>query len=284
MKQSTNFDLDVLVHGSESRKYFHDGKFYVEGKRGSNFTIKLRNNTSKRVLAVLTVDGLSAIDGKDGSFDGNGYILDAWSSIKVPGWRLNNSEVASFEFTDGEESYAGRKGKIRNIGVIGCAFYYEKERNVWPTYIMCDHGKHCGCPRNDLGLWWNGTTTTTTASSYPSGGSTVTMKNFNVGDSIPTAMSMSAQASSNNSYYSSSAPAKQSLGTGFGDKATHRVTTSSFERANEIPNEILTVYYDTRQGLQNRGINLDYTPEIASPFPKDNYTPPFCEPPKGWRG
>jgi hypothetical protein len=120
-------DLQVRVHGKAVREFQHDGKIYIEGRKGSEFTLRFRNKTGKRLLAVPSVDGLSVMDGENASFNSGGYILDPYEFMDVPGWRLDDESVAKFIFHKKGKSYAAKKGKPRNVGVIGVAAFLEKE-------------------------------------------------------------------------------------------------------------------------------------------------------------
>ncbi|MCK9369564.1 hypothetical protein M0R04_06625 [Candidatus Dojkabacteria bacterium] len=250
--QSSNFELDVLVHGSSARTYQHEGRVFIEGKEGSEFTIRIKNNTHRRVLAVLTVDGLSVIDGKEGSFTSGGYIIDPFGSVKVPGWRLNNEEVASFEFTSPNKAYASKQGSGGNLGVIGCALYYEEYKSLpWSTVTTTD---------NDRFYTLN-----------PS------LRDV---DTSPSMYMNASQSSSNTSLRLDSV--QNSLGTKFGDKAVHKIRDEFFQRSTKVPIEILTIYYDSKQGLKERGIDLEWRPTISpSAFPKEDIK--FCQPPKDWK-
>lgn len=272
MKQSANFGLEVIVHGDEVRKYFHDGKYYVEGKKGSEFSVRLQNKTGKRVLAVLTVDGLSAITGQTGSFESTGYILDPWQGATIPGWRLNDKEVARFGFERGDKSYASSKGTGRHNGVIGCAFFYEKE--FWPKVTIRDLGD--SFPKGPF--WENNSKWTSTSNNDNLLRGEI--QNYNM-------QSKGSSANLNMVSYvaSSAASSNSSLGTAFGGRSDHRVTSVAFERASEYPVEVLTIYYDDRKGLLNRGLDLDKTLEIASPFSDSQAAyDHYCKPPKHWEG
>ena len=93
-----DYSLAVLVHGNAVKTYDHGGKTYVEGRRGSEFSIQLRNNTNNQVEAVVSVDGKSVNSGEAAAYATRGYVLDAHSTVTIPGWRLNNQEVAKFGF------------------------------------------------------------------------------------------------------------------------------------------------------------------------------------------
>jgi hypothetical protein len=265
MQISNNFELDVMVHGSKARIFNHEGRVYIEGREGSEFTVKIKNNTPQRVLAVLTVDGLSVISGKEAGFDAGGYILEAWGSVSVPGWRLNNKEVASFEFTKPWDSYAAGKGKGGNLGVVGCAFYYEK---YMPTFSTSASGN------------WPWSTNTP-------GSGIFTLTAIGSANSVSVKGPSDALNTSNNvtsaNYAQLSDHVTNQIGTGFGEKTKHRVNEESFSQASSSPAEVLTVYYDTRDGLKRRGIDVDWAPSVSpSPFPKENVDK-YCQPPVGWK-
>jgi hypothetical protein len=102
------------------------GRDYVVGSDGQRYTIQIENHTGNRFEAVATVDGLDVVDGKDGSLDKRGYLIDPWSSLNIDGFRRSQAEVAAFRFGAVKDSYAARKGKDRNVGVIGIAFFHER--------------------------------------------------------------------------------------------------------------------------------------------------------------
>lgn len=128
------FEMEVLVHGRTAQTYLHKGLAFIEGRRGSEFTIRVRNNTARRVCVVLSVDGLSVMNGKVASRDDAGYIIGQHSYVDIPGWRLNDKDVASFYFADLPEAYAAQMDKPTNIGVIGAAIYYEKQSD--PHFLL----------------------------------------------------------------------------------------------------------------------------------------------------
>ena len=58
-------DVDVLVDGAPERRYAHDGRWYVEARRGREYAIRLRNPYAVRVAVALSVDGLNTIDARE---------------------------------------------------------------------------------------------------------------------------------------------------------------------------------------------------------------------------
>jgi hypothetical protein len=79
-----------------------------------------------RFEAIATVDGLDVINGRAGTFSNRGYIVNAWSTVEIDGWRRSTDTVAAFRFGRVSDSYAGKKGEDRNVGVIGVAFFEER--------------------------------------------------------------------------------------------------------------------------------------------------------------
>ncbi|MBN2192812.1 MAG: hypothetical protein JW751_08330 [Polyangiaceae bacterium] len=107
------------------------GRAYVVGEAGERYVLRVQNHTGNRVEVVATVDGLDVIDGRPGSFRNRGYILNPWATLDIEGFRRSDSAVATFRFGSVEESYAERKGKGRNVGVIGVAFF-DESGSRWP--------------------------------------------------------------------------------------------------------------------------------------------------------
>jgi hypothetical protein len=102
------------------------GRDYVAGADGQRYVIQIENHTDSRFEAVATVDGLDVVDGKDGSIEKRGYLIDPWATLQIDGFRRSQSAVAAFRFGAVKDSYAARKGNDRNVGVIGVAFFHER--------------------------------------------------------------------------------------------------------------------------------------------------------------
>jgi len=98
---------------------------YVVGEHGQAYSIEVRNHSGSRIEVVTTVDGLDVVDGEEGSFSKRGYIVGPFDTVVIDGFRRSTDTVAAFRFGSVGDSYAGRKGKARNVGVIGVAFFHE---------------------------------------------------------------------------------------------------------------------------------------------------------------
>ncbi len=107
--------------------YWWRGGRFVIGKKGSEYSLKLKNHSDARLEVVLSVDGLDVVDGLSASVKKRGYIIGPGKSLVVKGFRSSHDSVASFKFTSVSGSYSNLKhGTTRNVGVIGMAVFSEK--------------------------------------------------------------------------------------------------------------------------------------------------------------
>jgi hypothetical protein len=105
----------------------------VIGEPGQRYALEFQNRTDTRFEVVASVDGLDVLDGEDGNVDKRGYLLGAYQTLTIDGFRDSQSSVAAFRFGDVGRSYAASKGKARNVGVIGIALFREQgPRVAWP--------------------------------------------------------------------------------------------------------------------------------------------------------
>lgn len=284
-----SYELEVLVHGKSVHEYPHEGKFYIEGKKGSEFTLRFHNRSSERSLAVLSVDGLSIMDGKDCSFDSGGYVLEPYSKVDVPGWRLDMEKIAKFFFNSNEGSYAAAQGKPRNVGVIGCAVFREKQLEVKTGgYLSFQASFHTppssGSPLRGSSLGYGpGDLSKTINGAVPACGPAPAYSDI--------AECSEVQCNASLDYHPDSTGAErtcatrqlmsQQLGTGFGAQSGHRVEATTFTRI-EVPEFVFEISYDSREALISRGVDLAAKPAIVvpNPFPGNQ----FCRPPAGWTG
>lgn len=102
----------------------------VAGKKGSTYSIVVKNRCKSPLEIVASVDGLDVQDGKTASFSKRGYIIDPGETLEIGGFRTSHSKVAAFEFSSVSNSYANlRHGDTRNVGVIGLAVFTPKGGN-----------------------------------------------------------------------------------------------------------------------------------------------------------
>ena len=112
---------------AELPAYRARGDTWIAGVPGHRYAVRLRNDSSERVLVVLSVDGVNAVSGETASASQAGYVLDPWETADIAGWRKSLDDIAGFVFTDLPDSYAARTGRPDNVGVIGIAVFRERQ-------------------------------------------------------------------------------------------------------------------------------------------------------------
>lgn len=105
--------------------YPHHGRRYVAGEPGHEYAVRIRNCSGRRMLAVVSVDGVNAITGETASPSQSGYVIEPGDYVNVDGWRKDMEQTAAFYFTDPADSYASRTGRPGDLGVIGVAVFLE---------------------------------------------------------------------------------------------------------------------------------------------------------------
>jgi hypothetical protein len=126
-KTRAPYDVQVIAeNGDTAPTYAFKDRFYVQGNLNQRYTIRVTNPTASRVEAVVTVDGLDVVDGEAGDLRKRGYIVPAYGEVRIEGFRTSLADVATFRFSSVDNSYAGRKGKARNVGVIAVAIFEEQ--------------------------------------------------------------------------------------------------------------------------------------------------------------
>ncbi len=125
-KTRAPYDVQVVTESGETAPtYALKDRFYVQGNLNESYKIRVTNPTAHRVEAVVTVDGLDVVDGESGDLRKRGYIVPAYGEVRIEGFRTSLADVATFRFSSVDGSYAGKKGKARNVGVIAVAIFEE---------------------------------------------------------------------------------------------------------------------------------------------------------------
>jgi len=299
------YELEVLVDGVPAPTFFRGGDSYVLGALGARYTLRIVNHTGRRIEAVASVDGRDVVDDKPADFRGKrGYLVPAWGSVDVDGWRLSRAEVAAFRFSWVADSYAARTGSAHEVGVIGVAVFperyvpsprplalpYTDPRASEPYRYRDDRGS------NDDELYEDG----------PRGAAPrAESARRKSADSAPpsaaeAAPSPSAGGSAAPRAWADARPSRRpGLGTEFGEAVGSTVHEVSFLRANpSSPAVVLGARYNDREGLVALGIDVDRDPyacgggsacdrdlelrQTASPFPVTERR--FSAPPPCWNG
>jgi hypothetical protein len=223
---------DVAIYdrssGRELPLHASDGRFFVAGKPGGEYEIRIRNQTAGDLLAVISVDGVNVISGETASESQSGYVISGWRRMEIKGWRKDLSRVAAFYFTDIEDSYAARTGRPDNVGVIGVALFRRKVSQ--PTVIDEQRMKRS---ESSMDSSANGAAQRGAAEPAPPA---------------------SAQAP------------EKSLGTGHGRSETSHARYTTFERESDQPNELVAIRYDSYANLVAQGV-IRNVPRQPQPFP-----------------
>lgn len=130
-------DVQLQVDGDAAPLYVSrngDSRHYFEAFAGRNYSVVLRNNSARRIGVLLTVDGLNVVNGETTRLasDEPMYVLDAWESATIRGWRTSMNEVRRFVFVDEKRSYASRTGQANSdMGWIRVLAFREQQPVAW---------------------------------------------------------------------------------------------------------------------------------------------------------
>ncbi|WMJ71345.1 hypothetical protein [Stenotrophomonas sp. 24(2023)] len=215
--------------------YPAQGQYWVPGERGHRYAVRLYNDSPRRVLVVLSVDGVNAISGQTAAPDQTGYVLNPWQSADITGWRKSQDEVAQFVFSTPGGSYASRTDRPDNVGVVGIAVFNERPRSRLDYAPIAPAAPAPPAPVAEAAV---------------------------ISDRAAGTMARAAR------------PAP-SLGTGHGEREASSVRDTDFQRDTRQPIQVAQLRYDSVRNLRARGIILtpprpaDRTPQA---FPQ-RYVP-----------
>jgi hypothetical protein len=261
-----------LLYGDSGRlpTFYSNGRAYVQGTIGERYRIRISNPTARRVEAVVSVDGLDAIDGRTASYDDKrGYVLAPYGEVVIDGFRTSMDQVATFRFSSVRDSYAARKGQDRNVGVIGVAFFPERERAA--VVVPRPSPYYDDRPRS--------------SASPSKGGYDAEGAGRAPGSPAPVP-SPAAESQADGAGPYGGAPrreARRGLGTEFGEQRHSSIGYTNFQRENALtPANVVELRYNDRQGLLALGIRVDEIVgrddvslrETAEPFPQSRYAAP----------
>src|SRR5664279_883394 len=100
--------LEVVTrdNGQVLPVYPKDGRRWVIGAPGREYSVRVCNRTPARVLAVMSVDGVNIVSGDTAAPAQSGYVLSAWECADINGWRKSMERTAAFYFTELPDAYA----------------------------------------------------------------------------------------------------------------------------------------------------------------------------------
>jgi hypothetical protein len=260
--------------GRELPTFHHQGQTFVMGTYGDRYNIRVRNQTGRRIEAVVTVDGRDVVSGHVGDFVGErGYLIGAYDELVIEGFRQSWESVAAFRFTSPGNSYSSRMGTPQNVGVVGVAIFPEREYEVSrpvPQPVAPEKARRMR-DVDGYGSMGRGAGQSAPSSASAEGASR----------SAP-AERKGASADSE-AYDEAPRTNRDNLGTEYGESVSSSAYETSFVRASRTrPADLITLRYDDRAGLTARGILPEY-PHVASScgpqaFPQNRFAapPPPC--------
>ncbi len=293
------YDVEVIREAGDTAPTFAmKDRFYVQGNSGERYTIRITNPTAHRVEAVVSVDGLDVIDGEPGDLHKRGYVVPAGGEVRIEGFRTSQADVATFRFSSVNESYAGQKGKARNVGVIAAAIF--EETAPVEQQIITDMPHPDPRPynyRDDIDAR-NGVspppppTATKGADKSERVAVRPTMKKpapapADSGAGAPSRVRGYDGDADESNYEPTPAPQtnRPGLGTEYGEQRYSAATYTRFTRNGQRPIAVAELRYNDASGLMALGIRVAPLPdsgeimtrETADPFPGDR--PRFSKPP-----
>lgn len=144
---SMRVSLEVLVDNQPLPTVVHQGKTYLPvPKLGVEYAIRVTNHGPRRVVAMISVDGLSVITGQPASETQPGYVVSPKGQIVIKGWRRDMNTVAAFSFQERDKSYAALMGRPENVGVIGLVAIEELTARPTPTFAE-RNAKNAAAPK-----------------------------------------------------------------------------------------------------------------------------------------
>jgi hypothetical protein len=287
--RAAGYEMTVLIDGVPAQTFDYAGGTYVLGQLGARYTLRVSNHSGRRVEAVVSVDGRDAIDGRPADFRGKrGYLIPAWGSVDIDGWRISQSEAAAFRFSSVPDSYAARTGNAREVGVIGVAVFPERYIPPPPPVYYPYPRRLDDLSEEDRGYGSLGGAPRDKSAAQPAPHAEAEGKGAGGAGRSAGAPPASAAAEAQ------AAPARRSrpgLGTEYGESVSSPIYQVEFVRANATrPAAFLGAHYNDHDGLLAMGIPLD-TPETcyddadlrntADPFPASAGR--YAAPPSGWR-
>jgi len=260
----------VRPGGGMLPSYVHLGSLYFAGQQGERYDLQLTNNTGGRVEVVITVDGRDVISGELGNYKRQrGHVIEPWDTVVVEGFRQSLDQVAAFRFSSPAQSYTGLRGTPQHAGVVGVAVFEESKRSA-RRHRRAQAKAQPTPPVYEP--YYRGEAHTPVPSAFPES------RPRSEAEAEDAAVEI-APTTADAGAFSPPAPEPRvrQLGTAYGESHFSAVEEVAFKRhRRRRPDALLTVYYDSMDGLSARGI----THSIAPPPPAAVVRPGFAAPPR----
>lgn len=249
-------DVSIVNRSTGERltPWRHEGKLYVAGTPGERYAIELKSRQGERVLTVLSVDGVNVLTGQTAATLQAGYVIDGWQSYAINGWRKSMDDVAQFVFTALPDSYAARTGRAGHVGVIGVAVYREKAVPSQPIALAPQPASP-----------WRGESRAQAGDESAPAPMAKKAENEASSDRSAATGAVGEQRGDRQESLADGESKAMRLGTGHGQREHSPTRYTEFVRRSDAPDEIVTIYYDSRANLIARGIIR--SPRLAEPSP-----------------
>jgi hypothetical protein len=267
--QSSGGLADVAIIDRDSgvalSPHYYRGEYWVAGRPGARYAVEIRNRLGERLLAVTSVDGVNVLSGATAAWDQAGYVFEAGERYQITGWRKSDAQVAAFTFTESPNSYAERTGRPANVGVIGVAFYRERQPQA-----ISGPGRlgHAPVRPDSLREGAENVPPILGGSAPPDEAQSRAQDSTSAG--IPETQVAPSPGQTLRVVPALPAPAPApKLGTGHGEREYSYVTHTEFLRMQPQPNEVVRIRYDSMDNLLALGIikRPRRMPPTANPFP-----------------
>ena len=295
------YDVQVIREGGDTLPtYAAKDRFYVQGNAGERYIIRVTNPTANRVEAVVSVDGLDVIDGESGDLRKRGYVVPPHGEVRIEGFRMSQADVATFRFSSVNDSYAGKQGKARNVGVIAVAIFEEHAQPEQQIIVGGDPAPggyrkpydyrddldasdapsapsaHRSTKSADGRRGETAKRPSVTPAAPTTGGAPSRRSNYDEGSDVVGELPPPPSEPRNN---------RPGLGTEFGEQRQSAASFTRFVRNAARPIAIAELRYNNSAGLLALGIDVEPLPdnneimtrETADPFPGDSR---YAHPPR----
>ena len=281
--------VSVVRKGKVLRTHSHKGDVFVEAPSKGEYAVRICNDSPKRVMAIVSVDGINVINGTDAGYTGPGYVLDPYQSADIPGWKRDGAKVAAFTFAEQGESYAAQTSRgTTHVGLIGVAVFEERVKAYVPPIVIKEEHHH---HHHDYTWPW-GTPWVKPSNPFVDPYRPVWGGNSGITSTLST-RSMTKSAGSETrgggevfgASMNCSLPGESSvadIGTSYGKEVAFHTVSVGFEKATVAPAQVITIRYATREKLKSWGVLVDAP--ASSPKPSAFPASEGCPAPANWRG
>lgn len=218
--------------------YWKDGRAWIAGHPGNEYTVRVRNVAGEDLLAVVSVDGVNVVSGETARVSQSGYVVGSYASLDVSGWRKSLSRTAAFYFTTLPDSYAARTGRPDDVGVIGVALFRRKP----PEPVAAEPWRPSPFAKRESAA------------------------------GAPAAPPAAERSESRDSAAKRAQPGEP-LGTGHGRSERNPAQWVEFERASPYPVETIVIHYDSTANLVAQGVIRPRYPQPRNPNPFPGFVP-----------